>query len=244
MLLLCGCMQSASTPPSDECDVPSTAGIEAVELGAASLDSLFEPWNDDDVIPIVRDTQSVPMLLPRLRVHGTSTGCIAQHTRVTSATGMLILDDDTDLRVYPQDDGSYLTETHHLRLSHPFPGSGARVTVHTQVGTTTSTCSVWLDAPYQGPPLAAIQPASIDMPAGTRLRVAVLLSAPATTRTVVLLHTSDPAIATVEQPDITIAPGETRGTAVLWAGMPGGPVKLIATVGDAWLDVPVTVQSR
>jgi hypothetical protein len=116
-----------------------------MQLGAATLDEVFVPWQADQRVPVVVGGQGSPMIAMRIRIQGDNAGCIAQTTRITPAQGELLASEQLLLSAYQQDDGSYITDTHWVVMdSFGLPAEDLPVTIETTIGATTVSQTILL----------------------------------------------------------------------------------------------------
>lgn len=98
-------------PEPDVCLEPGAGPVATVEIGHATLTSVFEPWIDDQQIDLVFGTQGSAMVPFRVRVQGTEETCLTVDITMVDASGMQWLDLSYPLQLYSQDDGSLISDT-------------------------------------------------------------------------------------------------------------------------------------
>jgi hypothetical protein len=131
---LCG----PQVPEPDLCTEPGNPSITALQLGAATLNEVFVPWQPDQRVPVVIGGQGSPMIAMRIRIQGDDAGCVAQMTRLVPAEGELLASERHLLHAYRQDDGSYITNTHWLVMdAFGFPAEDVPAMIETTIGATT-----------------------------------------------------------------------------------------------------------
>lgn len=140
-----GMMCGPSVPEPDVCEQPSNASVTALELGEGSLSAVFVPWQQGQAVPVVVGGQGSPMFAMRVRIQGQSAQCVAVATRVVSAQDEILTDELLLLSAYPQDDGSFITDTHWVVLQGLFTASDESVTVDVAVAGSTTTHTIVLD---------------------------------------------------------------------------------------------------
>ena len=136
--LLGGCPVSPGVPDVDSCANPNAITVESLEIGAPTLDSVFQPWMDNDPVAFVIGDQGSAMIPMRIRLRGAIGGCVFQHTTFTDAGGELFFESSVALGIYRQSDGSFVTNTHWLIVNGPRPVTGDRAIVTTTVAATTT----------------------------------------------------------------------------------------------------------
>jgi hypothetical protein len=122
-------------PVADVCDRPNSERVESLELGRASLDSVFEAWEEGDEIEVVYGPQGDAMVALRYRVRGSNLACISQHTILRHQEEEPMAEDVTALRVYREAEDVYLTETHWVVIRYDAaPATGTLFELEAEVG--------------------------------------------------------------------------------------------------------------
>ncbi len=143
VLALCGCPgPNSGIPEPDSCIDPGVAAIDTLELGAATVDSVFEPWQDGEPLTMVIGPQGGAMFAMRLRLRGTVGDCIRQRTTVDDGSIDPLADDNEAIKIYEQDDGSYVTNDHWVILFGPMPDVGATIQIATTIDGVSETRSM------------------------------------------------------------------------------------------------------
>ncbi len=124
LLTLTGCPAEPGIPPIDECATPDTSPVRSLELGHSTLDSVFEPWEDNDSVSLTYGSQGGAMIPIRIRIDG-SGGCLETSFKVYQQDELL-LQQQIPLRFYMQDDGARVSATHFLIVA-PQPSTGDQV---------------------------------------------------------------------------------------------------------------------
>lgn len=134
LFLLCTGLSGGCPPPDpgipepDICEQPSAAAIQSLELGGATLDEVFVPWQDGDSVALVFGPQGGAMLPVRLRVRGAEGTCVSQQLTIADATGAILLSLDYPMKLYAQDDGSMVSDTNYA-IFDIIPDFDSQVTV-------------------------------------------------------------------------------------------------------------------
>ena len=120
-------------PEPDICTVPDNEPIAAVDIGEATLDSVFEPWQDGQEVALVYGGQGSPMIPFRVRIQGAETGCKSMRLVMRDDADQVILDLSYALQLYPQDDGSYISDTNFAIFDSFGPPDTSAVTLELTV---------------------------------------------------------------------------------------------------------------
>jgi hypothetical protein len=225
-------------PEPDRCDhLPTSVRVDSLELGSGNPDSLFQPWADEAVIPVTTGGQGSAMFPVRLRLRGPSVpACLPQRTVVTNVVGGTVALEASPLKTYEQEDGSRLTRTLWLVLDDEHAVDFA--TVETRVEGKTSTRTIWVGAPYEGPSLVSIAPALREIDVSEETTFVVTLSASATYPPL-LVGLGSPAVAAPVS-RARAASGDTYELGVV--GLAPGSTDLTVGLGRSTVTARVTVR--
>ncbi len=124
LLILTGCPVEPGVPAVDECVTPDTSPVRSLQLGHSTLDSVFEPWGENDSVSLTYGSQGGAMIPIRIRVDGDG-ACLETSIKVYRQDEML-LQQQIPLRFYVQDDGARVSATHFL-IVDPQPLIGDQV---------------------------------------------------------------------------------------------------------------------
>jgi hypothetical protein len=223
--------------PSDATSTPAS-----IELGVQGSQGEFIPLEDDAVVHGILGGQGILMLELLFRMEGTDLGCVVQTITIDSPFGEGMGSIERSIRVYEQDDGSFISSPFYFLFNVPTPRPGELLRVSVDSGDIGDEASVWFEevGTIPAPPvLASLTPASNIVTYPDSTDVTLTLGGPQDAPVVVTLFSDGP----IDIPDSIEVPANTL-TATFTATPQQAP--LVFTVRASYQEesVSTTIESQ
>lgn len=109
----CGGPINWDPPLPDSCSLPSGSSVTSLEVGSANLNGL-RLWDERDTASLDVGVQGGIMLPFKVKAAGTNDTCLPMQVRVEYVEGGLITDLSYPMQLYPQGDGTLVSDRHYI----------------------------------------------------------------------------------------------------------------------------------